>query len=174
METPIEARVAAIVDDTTLVISAGYQEGVREGTLFVIFGEYEGIRDPETGADLGRWESVKARVVVTHVQQRMSTVRCPVVREERVTDGTRPLSAMMIEHSMGHYGDQADEWQKLDVRQADLSGRAQTQPIALGDGARSVPVTDAVPADSGAAGGDDAAEEAAKEAAKEAGGGESD
>ena len=145
METPIEARVAAIIDHTTLVISAGYDQGVREGAVFTIFGEYDGITDPQTGADLMRWEAVKARVVVTHVQQKMSTVRCPVVREERVTDGSRPLSAMMVEHSLGHYGEHIDEWQKLDVRQADLSGRPRLQPIAVGDGARFVPADPVAP-----------------------------
>lgn len=140
MDTPIEAKVAAIIDDTTLVLNVGYAHGVREGVLFVIFGEHEAVTDPATGESLGQWESVKARVVATHVQERMCTVRAPVIREKPVTDGTRPLSALMIEHSLGHYGPRPEEWQRLEVRRNDMSGRPRGQPIAVGDGARSLPL----------------------------------
>ncbi len=140
MKKPIEARVAAIIDDTTVVLNAGYEQGVREGDLFVIFGEHEDIMDPLSGNSLGKWEAVKARVVATHVQERMCTVRAPVIREKAVTDGTRPLSALMIEHSLGHYGPRSEEWQRLEVRQHDMSGKPRLQPIAVGDGARSLPL----------------------------------
>ena len=139
MTRVIEARVAAIIDDTRLVLNVGYDQGVSEGAVFVIFDAHADITDPVTGEPLGQWECVKARVVATHVQQRMTTVQAPVVREERVTDGTRPLSAMMVEHSLGHYGVRGEEWQQLNVRVADLSGRPRLQPIAVGDGARFVP-----------------------------------
>lgn len=136
----ISGKVAAIIDDTTLVLNVGYQQGVQEGTVFVIFAEQADIADPDTGEPLGRWEMVKARVAVTHVQERMCTVQAPAVIEEQVTDGTRPLSARMVEHSLGHYGERGEEWKQLQVRATDVSGRPQNQPIAVGDGARSVAV----------------------------------
>jgi len=139
MDKAITARVAAVIDDSTLVLNAGSAQGVREGMLFVVFGEHDEITDPETGASLGKWESVKARVVVTHVQDRMCTVRSPQAQEEQVSDGTRPLSTMMVEHSLGRYGDQTDQWQRLDVRARDLRGSPRAQPIRVGDGARSIP-----------------------------------
>jgi hypothetical protein len=138
MDKIINGKVAAIIDDTTLVLNVGYRQGVREGMVFVIFAEHGEIADPETGEGLGKWEMVKARVAVTHVQERLCTVRAPVVQEERVTDGTRPLSALMVEHSLGHYGGRGEGWQRLQVRAADLGGRPQSQPISVGDGARSV------------------------------------
>ena len=153
MDKAINGKVAAVIDDTTLVLNVGYLQGVREGMIFVIFAEHGDIADPETGESLGTWEMTKARVAVTHVQERMCTARAPVVREERVTDGSRPLSAMMVEHSLGHYGRREDEWQRLQVRSADISGRPQSKPIGVGDGARSV-VAELVPEE-------DAPEEAA-------------
>jgi len=146
MDEAIHGKVAAVIDDTTLVLNVGYRQGVREGMIFVIFAEYEDIADPETGESLGKWEMTKARVAVTHVQERMCTVRTPAVREERVTDGSRPLSAMMVEHSLGHYGGREEEWQRLQVRSADISGRPQSKPIGVGDGARSV-VAEQIPAE---------------------------
>jgi len=138
MSAVIEGKVAAIIDDTALVLNVGYQHGVREGMVFVIFAEHEDIKDPDTGESLGKWEMLKARVVVTHVQQRMCTVRAPAAAEEPATDSTRPLSVRMVEHSLGHYGQRAEEWQRLQVRSADIGGRPQSQPIAVGDRGRSV------------------------------------
>ena len=140
MSKVIGGKVAAIIDDTTLVLSVGYRQGVQEGMVFVSFAEQADIADPDTGEPLGRWEMVKARVVVTHVQERMCTVQAPAIIEEQVSDGTRPLSARMVEHSLGHYGEQGEEWKRLQVRATDVSGRPQNQPIAVGDGARSVVV----------------------------------
>ena len=139
MDRPIEARVAAVVDDSTLVLNVGFRQGVVEGMAFVVFDEHADVTDPVTHASLGRLECVKAKVQVTHVQASMCTVRAPVVSEREVTDGTRPLSAVMVEHSLGKYGPTPPQWQRLPVRAGEVTGRSRVQPIAVGDGARSVP-----------------------------------
>ena len=68
MSTSIEGKVAAIIDDTTLVLNVGSEQGVQEGMAFAIFALHGEIADPDSGQPLGRWEAVKARVVATHVQ----------------------------------------------------------------------------------------------------------
>ena len=137
MSTPIEGKVAAIIDDTTLVLNVGSEQGVQEGMAFAIFASHGEIEDPDSGQSLGRWEAVKARVVATHVQERLCTVRAPVVGEVPVVGETRPLSAMMVEHSVARAPGQ-EQWQRLEVRGGDVRGRPQNQPIAVGDGARSL------------------------------------
>ena len=141
MSTPIEGKVAAIIDDTTLVLNVGSEQGVQEGMAFAIFALHGEIADPDSGQPLGRWEAVKARVVATHVQPRLCTVRAPVVGEVPVVGDTRPLSAMMVEHSVARAPGQ-EQWQRLDVRGGDVRGRPQNQPIAVGDGARSLAVAE--------------------------------
>ena len=141
MSTPIEGKVAAIIDDTTLVLNVGSAQGVQEGMAFAIFASHGEIEDPDSGQSLGRWEAVKARVVVTHVQERLCTVRSPVVGEAPVVGDTRPLSAMMVEHSVARAPGQ-EQWQRLEVRGTDVRGRPQNQPIAVGDGARSLTATE--------------------------------
>ena len=141
MNTPIEGKVAAIIDDTTLVLNVGSEQGVQEGMAFAIFALHGEIEDPDSGQSLGRWEAVKARVVATHVQPRLCTVRAPVVGEVPVVGDTRPLSAMMVEHSVARAPGQ-EQWQRLEVRGTDVRGRPQNQPIAVGDGARSLVVTE--------------------------------
>ena len=137
MSTPIEGKVAAVIDDTTLVLNVGSEQGVQEGMAFAIFALHGEIADPDSGQPLGRWEAVKARVVATHVQERLCTVRAPVVGEAPVVGDTRPLSAMMVEHSVARAPGQ-EQWQRLEVRGTDVQGRPQNQPITVGDGARSL------------------------------------
>jgi hypothetical protein len=73
MKELIEGKVAAIIDDFTIVINRGNRDGVEDGGYFVIFKLGEEIRDSETGESLGIFEIVKARVEVRHVQEKMST-----------------------------------------------------------------------------------------------------
>ena len=135
MSTQIVGKVAAIIDDTTLVLNVGAEHGVVEGMAFAIFASYGEIVDPDSGESLGSWEMVKARVVATHVQPRMCTVRAPAVGNAPTVGDTRPLSAMMVEHSVSSAKEEG-EWERLEVRGVDISGRPQAQPIAVGDGAR--------------------------------------
>ena len=136
MSESITGKVAAIVDDTTLVLNVGARHGVHEGMLFAVVAEHEDIRDPDSGESLGRWESVKGRVAVTHVQEQMATARSPLA--EAAPAATATLSAMMVRHSFGLYGNHASERERLAVRSSDLSGRPQAQPISVGDTARAI------------------------------------
>ena len=115
MNTPIEGKVAAIIDDTTLVLNVGSEQGVQEGMAFCHFCLARGrIEDPDSGQSLGRWEAVKARVVATHVQERLLYRAFSGGRAKRRWFGdTRPLSAMMVEHSVARAPGQ-EQWQRLE------------------------------------------------------------
>ena len=132
----ITGRVAAVVDDTTLILNVGARDGVHEGMLFAVVAEHQEVRDPGTGESLGRWESVKGRVVVTHVQPRMATARSPLTDVSPGATGT--LSEMMVRHSFGLYGSHEQDRARLDVRVGVGTGRPRTQPIEVGDAVRSV------------------------------------
>lgn len=82
METfkPIMATVVKIIDEYTVIIDAGYKEGVSFGMNFVIYAEGEEIQDLN-GNSLGKLEFPKARVEVTHVQEKLSIAKSI---EERV------------------------------------------------------------------------------------------
>ena len=139
MTDTIVAKVAAVMDDTTLVLNAGSHMGVKEGMLFDVVAEHQEITDPDTGESLGRWEVAKARVVVTHVQEKMSTVRAPLAAEAE-TSGT--LSTLMVRHSFGLYGEREGNRNPLDVRTSRMAGRPAAKPIEVGDLARSVALAD--------------------------------
>ena len=60
MQQSIIAKIAAIVDDTTLILNVGAEHGVVEGMVFAIVAEQQEIADPDSGESLGNWEVVKA------------------------------------------------------------------------------------------------------------------
>ena len=135
MDETITGKVAAVIDETTLVLNAGSADGVKLGMVFSIFAEYQEILDPDSGDSLGKWEMVKAQVVVEHVQERVCTVRSTLLA---INDQPGTLSAMMVQHSFGNFGKGGEQRERLEVRAADAAGRPQSQPIAVGDGARLV------------------------------------
>ena len=139
MTDSIVARVAAIIDDTTLVLSAGSQHGVKEGMLFDVVAQHQEITDPDTGESLGQWEVAKARVVVTHVQEKMSTARSPLTAQAE-TSGT--LSTLMVRQSFGLYGEREGNRSALDVRTRGMAGLPAIKPIEVGDLARRVRLAD--------------------------------
>ncbi len=69
----IEGKVAEIIDEYTVVINRGYEHGVEEGMRFVIYEPCVEIKDPDTNESLGTFESVKAKVEVTNVSEKIST-----------------------------------------------------------------------------------------------------
>lgn len=70
------ARVVKVIDPFTLVINLGSNQGVMKGDQFLIYSlEPEALIDPETGENLGFLEIVKGTGSVTHVQEKMSTIK---------------------------------------------------------------------------------------------------
>ena len=68
----ILGKVARIVSDKEVVLNVGSHDGVKTNMEFVIYAEGDHILDPETGEDLGAIETVKSRVAIVHVMERMS------------------------------------------------------------------------------------------------------
>lgn len=145
MSVLINGKVAAIIDDTTLIINVGQKQGVEEGMGFVVYSEHQEIVDPDSGATLGKWEIVKAQLSVSHVQEYMSTVRSLI---NEIPQNSATLSEMMVQHSLGQYGRQEQERQILQVQEASSSGQPQRQAIKVGDLVRSIRISQSGNADS--------------------------
>jgi hypothetical protein len=85
------AKVIHVIDDWRgdapfeLVIEWGTEHGVKLGDRFLVFGYGPRLSDPDTGEDLGLLEVVRGRGIVTHVQDRVATLRST---ERRRRSGT--------------------------------------------------------------------------------------
>ena len=134
MGTPIEGKIAKIVDEQTVIINRGSEAGVREGMKFAIFAAGDAVTDPDTGEALGTWEIVKGSLKVTHVQEKIS-VCCATQMDEAADQGkpSKTLSSAMVDVSFDK-----GAGSKLDVRAADMSGRPKVGPVTVGDSVRSI------------------------------------
>lgn len=137
MPTPVEGKVARILDDQTLVLNVGAAHGVAQGMVFCIFAPVEEVKDPDSGQSLGAWEAVKGYVQATHPQERLTVCRAWAPERPGPDDrGAHVLSAEMIEVSMLRGGPQPKA--RLNVDRAELAGMPEVGPIRVGDRARAV------------------------------------
>ncbi len=68
--------VVRVIDSYTLVLNKGSDHGVKKGDSFLVyFVEEEDIKDPVTGESLGNLEIVRGSGSVTHVQEKMCTIK---------------------------------------------------------------------------------------------------
>jgi len=143
MSKLIEARIAQILSDNLLIITAGAETGVKIGMPFVVLAQGEEVKDPETGKPLGRWELPKGYVRATHVQDRLATCQGFTPGREGDKGGdptTKVLSAALIAHSM-----RPETWRgggavKLNVNRSEIAGVPKIRPISVGDVVRELPV----------------------------------
>lgn len=66
--------VAKIIDDYTIVINKGRNQGVKEGQRFLIYELGEEIIDPTSKNTLGKLEIVKGTGKVAHLQENIATI----------------------------------------------------------------------------------------------------
>lgn len=70
-----DGLVASVADDKfQIVINLGSIAGVREGFRYLVYREGDEILDPKTRESLGKLEVVCGTGIVTHVQEKMSTL----------------------------------------------------------------------------------------------------
>lgn len=72
-------RIIRIIDDTSLVVNAGTENGVEKGDTMQICGVGATIVDPETKEELGRLDVVKAKLNVSEVYDKMCVCETPYV-----------------------------------------------------------------------------------------------
>jgi hypothetical protein len=69
------AKVARVIDNYTLVLNRGSNDGVKVGQRFLIYRiDEEPLWDPDTGESLGELEIVCGVGEITYVQKQNSTV----------------------------------------------------------------------------------------------------
>lgn len=75
--------VLKVIDNKTLVINRGKEDGIRNDDKFLVYKETgDDVFDIKTNEDLGRLEIVVGTAKVKHIQSRMTTLVC--ADEERI------------------------------------------------------------------------------------------
>ena len=71
----IQGKIVRILSETEVVLNVGFAAGVQDDMEFVIYATAGEIVDPDSGNSLGELETVKGRVKVHHVMERISRAR---------------------------------------------------------------------------------------------------
>jgi hypothetical protein len=141
----IEGKVAKILDEYSIVINIGRNNGVVNGMLFAVFVQSdEEVKDPDSGEALGKLEHIKEHVFVAHVQDKFST--CVAGEKEspcgeHESHGAQTLSGAMMAESMTARPENSKlSNEKLNVNTSQITGVPQLGPISVGDMVRAVEV----------------------------------
>ena len=135
MPQPLEGKVAAILNESVLIVNLGAEAGVSEGMVFVVVASGKDVKDPDTGASLGAWEIPKGRVRVLHVQPRLATCGALDPHGAAKSGAGATLSTVMLDDSLRS---RDAGGAKLNVRRADVLGLPEIGPIQVGDRVRQV------------------------------------
>lgn len=122
-------KVVRIFDETALLVNLGSNEGLKRGDLLAVVERGDEVTDPATGESLGALEFVKAELVASDVQERMSILKTLPARE---TEVNLPLSARMARDSVRLDREKG----KMAVNQGDISGIPAPSPVKIGDPVR--------------------------------------
>jgi hypothetical protein len=97
--------VVKVLDDKHVVINKGRRDRVELGQKFLIYGiDDEDLVDPVTKESLGHLEIVRGQGIVTHVQDRIATVRSNNVQKlaggRRIIKRTPAGAALLGIHAL--------------------------------------------------------------------------
>ena len=67
-------KVVKVRNEYMVVINKGYNDGVKEGQIFLIIGLGDMIYDPDSGEELEQLEIVRGKAKVTHAQKSIATL----------------------------------------------------------------------------------------------------
>ena len=130
----LRGNVIRIFDPQRLLVNLGMLHGVKLGERFYVYEEGEELIDPSNSLPLGRLELVKAELEAVMVQEKMSLLM-PLRKAQY--DQTTVLSATLARTYTG--GTQGSDLARdqLNVRNEQVIGLKQVNPIAIGDKVRS-------------------------------------
>lgn len=106
----LRCKVAKVLSNSEIVITAGSQLGVEEGMKFEVVGEVL-IKDPDSSSILERIQVTKARVEVVRVGERVSIASTYRRTSIKLDVGHRLLSPR--EQIVSKQVEQDDDWNKV-------------------------------------------------------------
>jgi len=68
-------KVIKVIDNYTLVINSGSDDGVTDQYEFLVYSLDEELFDPDTNESLGALENVKGIAIPIHIQNKMTTIK---------------------------------------------------------------------------------------------------
>lgn len=120
-------KVVKIIDSESIVLNAGYNDGIKENDKFVIYNIGVEVKDPDTGNSLGTLDNIKERVTAVTVLENMCICKCPIV----YGSGVKMISTISTLF--------AEDNKQLNVEQSEITNDlSNDNVIHIGDKARKI------------------------------------
>ncbi|MBN1348628.1 hypothetical protein JXJ21_04400 [candidate division KSB1 bacterium] len=126
---PTVGKIAQILDESKFVINLGLKNKIQTGQEFIIYQEGDEIFDPDSKESLGKLEIPKGRLVVEHVQERISIAITKTIEQK---SEHKTLSELMVDASVPV----REEREKLNINRTDMQPQAKISPVKVGDWVR--------------------------------------
>ncbi|MDV9115436.1 hypothetical protein [Lactiplantibacillus plantarum] len=141
-------KVAKIIDDTSLVINAGENQGVKKNDRFQIIGKFgtEPVIDPDTKESLGTLDDIKATVIAYEIFPNMTVCKSKYIEDDINISKVRNIQANSIANITEMINQVRDgsikygHHESLNVDETQVTGgfKKSDTPIKVGDFARKV------------------------------------
>ncbi|WP_279096061.1 hypothetical protein [Lactobacillus taiwanensis] len=132
-----EFRVAKIINDKSLIVTAGDKDGIKIGDQMEIVDKSSDIevKDPETGEILGTLDATKGTVEVTKVFPHMSIVEPPKRTVPGLTAAATLNHGFSIQESLNRMMTEHVVQDSLNVDPEQITGSLpqSSKPIRVGD-----------------------------------------
>lgn len=124
----ITGKIARITSDKEVILNVGSEDDVKKDMKFVIYSEGDHIFDPDTGEDLGVIETIKGRIVISHVMEKMS----------RAITGTYEVYLQNSVSAILAMGTTKTQRYTLAVNEKDIIPMKEDLIVKVGDKVRSI------------------------------------
>lgn len=130
-------KIAKIIDTRSIVINAGINENIKIGDEFQIIGSKgPKVKDPDTGKELGTLDSIKGRVIITHVYAKMAIAESETHRQKPanilgISGSTNDQSSAMMKDLL--YGPEVQHDLNVDMNKISGGYEENNEPITIGD-----------------------------------------
>lgn len=93
-------KVVRIISPYKVVINAGLDDGLKEGSRFLIYELGEMLKDPDSGEDLEQVEIVRGTGKLVHLQNKIATIASNMEEKKPITI-TRKSTLGSMRHIFG-------------------------------------------------------------------------
>ena len=132
----IKGKVVRIISNNEVILNVGAEAGVRREMEFVIYAESDKVIDPETGEDLGVIETIKGRLTVTHVMDKMARAKTETYEATVHSATADAINASMI--GLGLAPRRETRHVRLRVEESEILPLREDMTVRIGDLVKSV------------------------------------
>lgn len=129
-------KVAKIINDTSLVINAGSEQGINKGDKFKIIGKLGNstVIDPDTGENLGTLDDIKGEVIAAQIYPHMSICNSQIITSSPYQLSAQPILQNSLAGLISSMNGESHR-EQLNVDKTQVTGgfKKSNKPIQIGD-----------------------------------------